>query len=176
MRGRSWGFAPVADSLAPLIGDMKCKEKLADFFRANGVSYQLMSHATAYTAQEVAAAQHVSGKQVAKVVIARADEERNVMLVLPASSHIDFERLRGHLGVKALRLAKEEEFSGIFPDCDLGAMPPFGHLYGLPVYVDAELARNSEVVFQAGTHRDTVKIAYADFARLALPSVADLAS
>lgn len=155
---------------------MKCKERLADFFRANAVPYQLMSHATAYTAQEVAAAQHVSGKQVAKVVIARADEERNVMLVLPASEHVDLEALRAHLGSKSLRLAREEEFGGIFPDCDLGAMPPFGHLYGLPVYVDADLAKHAEIVFQAGTHRDTVKMAFADLVRLAKPVVASFAS
>lgn len=152
---------------------MKCKERLAEYFRENGVACQFMTHPTAYTAQEVAAAQHVSGKQVAKVVIVRADE-RNVMVVLPASAHIAFPKLQALLDARMVRLAKEEEFSGIFPDCDLGAMPPFGNLYGLPVYVDKSLAAAKEIVFQAGTHRDTAKIAYADFARLAQPIEADL--
>jgi len=151
---------------------MKCKDRLAEYFHENRVACQFMTHPTAYTAQEVAAAQHVSGKQVAKVVIVRADE-RNIMLVLPASAHIDFPKLQALLGAKGVRLAKEEEFSGIFPDCDLGAMPPFGNFYGLPVYVDKSLANVKEIVFRAGTHRDTAKIAYADYVRLAQPVEAD---
>jgi Ala-tRNA(Pro) deacylase len=155
---------------------MKCRERLADYFQANGVSYLLRTHPTAYTTQEVAAAQHVSGKHVAKVVIVRADEARNSMLVLSASAHIDFQKLRGVVGAKAVRLATEDEFGGIFPDCDLGAMPPFGNLYGLPVYVEPALAKEPRIIFQIGTHRDTVEISYADFARLALPVIADLAA
>ena len=151
---------------------MKCKERLARYLEENGVAFQMLTHPTAYTAQEVAAAQRVSGKQVAKVVIVRADD-RNLMLVLPAALHINFAKLQALVGAKTMRLAKEEEFGGIFPDCDLGAMPPFGNLYGLQVYVDDSLSQAPEIVFQVGTHRDTVKMAYADYARLAQPATAD---
>lgn len=149
---------------------MNCKERLEKYLQDNGVSFQTMLHPTAYTAQEVAAAQHIPGKQVAKVVMAKADD-RMVMLVLPAPSRIDFDKIKGLLGVKDVRLAKEEEFGGVFPDCNLGAMPPFGNLYDIPVYVDTSLTEDLEIVFQAGTHRDTMKIRYADYARLVNPKI-----
>lgn len=154
---------------------MDCKAKLEEYFRDNRVGFQAMTHPTAYTAQEVAAAQKVPGKQVAKVVMVLADD-RVAMLVMPASYRIDFTKLRGILGAKDARLAKEEEFSGLFPDCDTGAMPPFGNLYNVPVYVDRVLTEDPEIVFQAGSHRDTLKIAYKDYARLAQPIVADFAT
>ncbi|MEW6231577.1 MAG: YbaK/EbsC family protein [Chloroflexota bacterium] len=153
---------------------MNCKERLEKYLRDNGVSFQTMLHPTAYTAQEVAAAQHIPGKQVAKVVMAKADD-RMVMLVLPAPSRIDFDKLKGLLEVKDVRLAKEEEFGDIFPDCNLGAMPPFGNLYDIPVYVDTSLTEDLEIVFQAGTHRDTMKIRYADYARLVNPKIGSFA-
>ncbi|MGC9336423.1 MAG: aminoacyl-tRNA deacylase, partial [Anaerolineae bacterium] len=115
---------------------------------------------------------HVPGDQVAKVVIVKADEDM-VMLVVPAPYRLDFGRLRTLLGAKKVRLAEEAEFEGLFPDCATGAMPPFGSLYGLPVYVDEILALEPDIVFRVGTHHDTMKIAYADFARLVQPTVAE---
>jgi Ala-tRNA(Pro) deacylase len=149
-----------------------CLQHLQKYLRENGVPFETMVHPTVYTAQEVAAAQHVPGEQLAKVVIVRADD-RNLMLVLPAPHRVAFYKLKALLKARDVRLAKEEEFGGIFPDCDLGAMPPFGHLYNIPVYADKALSEWSHIVFQAGTHRDTIKINYADFARLAQPTVGD---
>jgi Ala-tRNA(Pro) deacylase len=154
---------------------MTCKERMEKYLRDNGVSFQSMTHPEVYTAQERAAAQHVPGKQLAKVVMALADGEM-VMLVLPASYRVNFTRLAAFLGAKKVRLAKEEEFGDIFPDCDLGAMPPFGNLYEVPVYADGAFDDDGDLVFQVGTHRDTMKIRYADFARLAQPKVGEFAA
>ncbi len=154
---------------------MDCKARLEQYFRENGVGFQTMTHATAYTAQEVAAAQRVPGRQVAKVVMVLADA-KIMMLVMPASYRIDFAKLKSGLGVQDVQLAREKDFSALFPDCDTGAMPPFGNLYDVPVYVDQVLTEDAEIVFQAGTHRDTLKIAYADYARLARPIIADFAT
>ena len=153
---------------------MECRAKLEKYLRDNGVEFQAMTHRAAYTAQELAAAQGVKGRQVAKVAMVHADA-RIVMLVMPASYRIDFARVKDLLAAKEARLALEEEFSGLFPDCETGAMPPFGNLYAVPVYVDRSLAEDSEIVFQVGTHRDTMKISYRDYARLAQPVVADFA-
>ncbi len=153
---------------------MDCKSRLEAYFRENHVRFQAMTHPPAYTAQDVAAAQKVKGKQVAKVVMVLADS-KVVMLALPACSRIDFQKLKAALGGNMVRLATEEEFAGLFPDCDTGAMPPFGNLYQVPVYVDRALADDVEIVFQAGSHSDTIKIAYQDFTRLASPVVADVA-
>ncbi len=154
---------------------MDCKARLEQYFRENGVGFQAMTHPAAYTAQEVAAAQRVPGKQVAKVVLVLADG-KPVMLVMPASYRIDFAKLKRGLGAQEVQLAHERDFSALFPDCDTGAMPPFGNLYDVPVYVDRALTADAEIVFQAGTHRDTLKITYADYARLARPIVADFAT
>lgn len=154
---------------------MDCKAKLEKYFHDNGVGYQAMMHPTAYTAQDVAAAQEVKGKQIAKVVMVLADAQV-VMLVMPASYRIDFPKLKTALKAKDARLAREEEFSNLFPDCDTGAMPPFGNMYNVPVYVDRSLTEDPEIVFQAGSHRDTMKIRYEDYARLAQPVVGDFAA
>ncbi len=153
---------------------MECKERLVQYFRENGVPFQSMTHPQAFTAQEVAAAQHVPGKQVAKVVMARAGDKM-VMLVLPASFRVNFRLLADVLKVREVHLASEEEFAALFPDCLAGAMPPFGNLYDIPVYVDISLTEDPEIVFQAGTHVDTMKIRYADYARLVKPQVAQFA-
>jgi len=154
---------------------MDCKARLEQYFLDNGVGFQAMTHPAVYTAQEVAAAQRVPGKQVAKVVMVLAGDQA-LMLVMPASFRIDFAKLKDALGAEEARLAREKEFSDLFPDCDVGAMPPFGNLYNVPVYVDRVLTEDAEIVFQAGTHRDTMKIAYRDYARLAQPVVADFAT
>lgn len=153
---------------------MKCRERLEQYLRENGVGFEVMTHSQAFTMQEVAAALHVPGKQVAKVVIVRADEEM-AMLVLPAPCRLNTAKARGLLGVKKVHLAKEKEFADLFPDCAIGAMPPFGNLYDVPVYVDQSLAEESDIVFRVGTHREVMKVAYADFSRLARPTVGEFA-
>ncbi len=153
---------------------MDCLTALKRHFCDNGIAFQTMTHLTAYSAQGVAAALGVKGKQVAKVTLVNADNAM-VMLVLPASYLLDFTKLRGVLGAKEIRLAKEEEFSALFPDCETGAMPPFGHLYGVPMWVDCALAEESKIYFQVGTYRDTIQMTYKDYARLARPRVADFA-
>lgn len=151
---------------------MDCKERLEAYLREHGVAYNLQHHARAYTAQEVAAAEHLPGKLLAKVVMAYADG-RLAMLAIPASRRVDLARLAEVFGAKDVRLAHEIEFAACFPDCEVGAMPPFGNLYQVPVYVDRELAEDETIVFQAGTHTDTMSIQYADFERLVQPEVAD---
>jgi Ala-tRNA(Pro) deacylase len=153
---------------------MNCKERLESYLRENGVPFRVEHHPSAYTAQEVAAAEHIPGKMLAKVVIAFASGKM-VMLSLPASLRVSPAEAAAALGVQELRLAHEGEFAPVFPDCELGAMPPFGNLYGLPVYVDKALAEDETIVFNAGTHTDTISMKYADFERLAKPTVAELA-
>ena len=151
---------------------MKCRERMEKYLRENGVSFQVETHDQAFTMQEVAAALHVPGNQVAKVVIVCADKDK-VMLVLPAPYRMNVDLVRDLVGAKEIRLAKEEEFADLFPDCATGAMPPFGNLYGVPVYVDRSMAEEPDMVFRIGTHRETMKVTYADFARLAQPVVGD---
>jgi Ala-tRNA(Pro) deacylase len=154
---------------------MKCRERLETYLRENGVPYEIRHHPLAYTAQEIAAAEHIPGKMLAKVVIARADE-RMVMLTMPAPYRVDFAKLKALLGTQEVRLAREEEFADLFPDCEVGAMPAFGNLYGVPVYVDKTLAKDEKIVMQAGSHTDTVSLAYADFRRLAGPTEGEFAA
>jgi Ala-tRNA(Pro) deacylase len=151
---------------------MKCRERMEKYLRENGVGFQVETHEEAFTMQEVAAALHVPGNQVAKVVIVCADKDK-VMLVLPAPYRMNVDLVRDLVGAKTVRLAKEEEFADLFPDCATGAMPPFGNLYGVPVYVDSSMAEEPDMVFRIGTHRETMKIAYAEFVQLAEPVVGD---
>ncbi|MCK4832022.1 MAG: YbaK/EbsC family protein [Anaerolineales bacterium] len=153
---------------------MNCQQRLEQYLRENEASFEVMTHAQVYTMQEVAAALHVSGKQVAKVVMVKAGGKM-VMLVVPAPSRLNFAELRTLLGAKKVGLAKEEEFGPLFADCVTGAMPPFGNLYDLPVYVDQALTEEDVIVFRIGTHRHTMKVAYADFSRLAQPTVGEFA-
>jgi Ala-tRNA(Pro) deacylase len=145
--------------------------KLKEFLKAEGVPFEVRSHRPAFTAQEVAAAEHVPGREVAKVVIV-CDGEEPLMAVLPAPDHVDLERLGRAVGRGGLRIAKEQEFAARFPGCDPGAMPPFGNLYAMPVWVDESLARDREIVFNAGTHEQTVHMKFGDFTRLVRPRVA----
>ncbi len=153
---------------------MECKEELENYLRTNKVDFEVRHHPVAYTAQEIAAREHISGKMLAKVVMIIADGNL-VMLSLPAPYRVDLDRAAAMLGAKEVRLAKEDEFAAAFPRCEVGAMPPLGNLYGLDVYVDNTLAEDECIVFQAGTHTDTISMKYADFARLARPKVADFA-
>jgi nucleotide-binding universal stress UspA family protein/prolyl-tRNA editing enzyme YbaK/EbsC (Cys-tRNA(Pro) deacylase) len=155
---------------------MNCKEKLGTYLRENAVPYQSQHHVRAITAQEVAATEHVPGKVVAKtVMVLPADEEKMVMLVLPAPYHVNPQKAAVALGVSEVRLAEEERFADSFPDCEVGAMPPFGNLYDVPVYVDKTLAEDETIVFRAGTHTDTMSVSYADFERLVEPALAEFA-
>jgi Ala-tRNA(Pro) deacylase len=153
---------------------MKCRERLEKYLKENDVSFELLAHSQAYTMQEVAAALHVPGTQVAKVVMVKADGEI-VMLALSAPDRVDFRKVRGLLGAKEVSLAKEGEFAGLFADCATGAMPPFGNLYDVPVHVDQGLAQEADIVFRVGTHRHTMKLAYADFSRLVQPTLGEFA-
>jgi Ala-tRNA(Pro) deacylase len=149
---------------------LTCKDRLEEYLRENGVSFEVQHHPSVFTAQEVAAAEHVSGKLLAKVVMVLADGEM-VMLALPAPYEVDLEKTSEALGAKEVRLADEEEFKDTFHDCEVGAMPPFGNLYGLPVYVEEALAEDETIFFRAGTHTDTMSLKYADFERLGKPNV-----
>lgn len=152
---------------------MPILSKLQEYLDANQVKYQVLTHSEAYTAQEIAALQHVPGKQMAKVVMVKKDDQP-VMTVLPASQRIDFTRLQAVLGGR-VELETEQEFRGLFPGCETGAEPPFGNLFGLEVWVDTSLTEDEEIVFNAGTHRQTVRMRYGDFAQLARPRVATFA-
>ncbi len=154
---------------------MRCTERLQEHLAANGVSFELEQHRVAYTAQDLAAAEHVSGKRVAKVVVVMADG-RPAMLVIPANTHVDIAKVRSEMGAQEVRLAREDEFAGIFLDCEVGAMPPFGSLYNVPVYVDTAVAGLGEITFPAGSHRESVRIKYSDFERLEQPKVLSIAT
>ncbi len=151
---------------------MKCRERMERYLRENAVGFEVKTHDQAFTMQEVAAALHVPGNQVAKVVIVCADDKK-VMLVLPAPYRMNIDLVRKMVGAKKARLAKEDEFGDLFPDCATGAMPPFGNLYDVPVYVDRSMGEEADMVFRIGTHRETMKIAYADFLQLVQPVVGD---
>jgi Ala-tRNA(Pro) deacylase len=153
---------------------MMCKEKLETYLRDQQVSFEVQHHPTAYTAQDVAASEHIPSKLMAKVVIVYVDA-RMVMLVLPASHRVDLSRMRDELGVKDVWLAGEREIAVAFPDCEVGAMPPFGNLYNVPVYVDRLLAEDDTIVFQVGNHTNTISMKYADFSRLVKPTVVEFA-
>jgi len=148
--------------------------KLKAYLDEQGIRYEMLTHSPAYTAQEVAAAQHVPGRELAKVVMVKAGN-RFVMTVLPASRKLDLLKLANVLPERAARLASEQEFAGLFPGCEPGSEPPFGNLFGLPVYVDTSLTKDEAIVFEAGTYTDTVRMRYADFARLVQPDVGDFA-
>lgn len=145
---------------------------LKRYLEEKRVPFEMLTHPAAYTAQEVAAAQHVPGRDLAKVVIAKTGE-RFVMAVLPALHRVDLLKLAAAVPERDARLASEPEFAALFPQCEPGAMPPFGNLFDLDVYVDKSLAREEHIVFQAGTHTDTVRMRYSDFAALVRPTVGD---
>jgi Ala-tRNA(Pro) deacylase len=147
--------------------------RLIEFLNQGKVRYELLHHPEAFTAQELAAIEHVKGKQHAKVVMVKAGG-REIMAVLPADHRIDLDKFKQLTGAGAV-LATEAEFKALFPDCAVGTMPPFGSLYGLETYVEKSLTANESIVFEAGTHSDALKMRYADYARLAQPKVAEFA-
>jgi Ala-tRNA(Pro) deacylase len=152
---------------------MKFASRLIEYLEQNKVWFVHMSHARAYTAQEIAAAQHVPGREMAKTVILKADQDF-VMVVLPATQRIDLKVLKEELPYRDINFATEYEFAWLFPDSEVGAMPPFGNLYNLPVYADRTLSEDKEIVFNAGTHADTIRMRYEDFENLVKPQIVDL--
>ncbi|MGB8065164.1 MAG: YbaK/EbsC family protein [Candidatus Sulfotelmatobacter sp.] len=147
--------------------------KLRKFLDSHHIRYLVISHSLAYTAQGVAALAHVSGKELAKTVIVKIDGIL-AMAVVPASFHVDLDRLKTLTGAQTVELASESEFKDAFPDCETGAMPPFGNLYDMSVYADVQLAENEEITFSAGTHRELVRMDWDDMLRLVNPTVAEL--
>ncbi len=144
--------------------------KVRNFLDSHYIKYMVISHSLAYTAQGVAALAHVSGKKLAKTVIVKIDGVL-AMAVIPASFHVDLDRLRALTGARTVEIASELEFKDAFPDCETGAMPPFGNLYDMPVYADESLAAHDEITFTAGTHRELVRMSWQDMARLVNPTV-----
>lgn len=151
---------------------MTIARKLKEYMDENGVSYKVSTHQEVYTAQEVAATLHVPGKDIVKVVIVKT-KDKYVMAVLPADHKVNVDKLRTALQDPEARLATEGEFKSLFPDCDVGAMPPFGNLYDVRVYVDKSLSEDEEIVFQGGSHVETVRMKYSDFDQLVGPEVID---
>lgn len=151
---------------------MALNERLKRFLDQQGVTYETSSHREVFTAQEVAATSHVSGRQLAKVVVVR-ENGGHLMVVLPAACRVDLTALKHVSGKRKLSLATEEEFARLFPDCDVGAMPPFGNLYDMPVYVDACFPRAKDFFFQPGNHREVVRLSYDDYARLVRPTAGE---
>jgi Ala-tRNA(Pro) deacylase len=144
-------------------------KKLKEFLDSSGVRYVSIVHSMAYTAQEIAATTHIPGKEIAKTVMVKLDGKM-AMAVLPASYKVDFDLLKKAAGVGKVELASEEEFKGIFPECEIGAMPPFGNLYGMDVFVAESLAEDKEISFNAGSHTELIKLAYMDFENLVAPT------
>jgi Ala-tRNA(Pro) deacylase len=148
--------------------------RLKDFLDSQQVKYVTISHSLAYTAQGIAALTHIPGKELAKTVVVKIDNAM-AMAVIPASSHLDTDLLRKASGAKFVQIATESEFQDKFPDCETGAMPPFGNLYNMKVFADEILARDAEIAFNAGSHRELVRLAWDDFARLVQPKIVALA-
>ena len=152
---------------------MEMPRRLIECLDENKVRYEVLQHPEAVSAQRIAQAEHVKGRHHAKVVIVKSGDA-HLMMVLPADHHIDLEKVEKAVG-KPVSLDKEQEFKSLFPDCAIGAMPPFGNLYGLPTYVDRDLAEQDYIVFEAGTHTDAIKMSYRDYEKIVKPEVSDLA-
>ena len=148
-------------------------KRLKDFLDGNGVKYVAITHSPAFTAQEIAQSTHIRGQDLAKTVIVKIDGTM-AMAVLPASQKVDLELLRQAAGAKKVELAREAEFAERFPGCEPGAMPPFGNLYGVEVYVADALTTDEHIAFNAGTHTELIRTAYEDFDRLVRPKVVKL--
>jgi Ala-tRNA(Pro) deacylase len=144
--------------------------KLKEFLQKENVKYVSILHSTAYTAQEVAASAHVTGKELAKTVIVELDGKM-AMAVLPANRKIVLQDLREVTGSDQVKFATEEEFRLKFPECETGAMPPFGNLYGMDVYLAESLTANDQIAFNAGSHSEVVRMPFVDFERLVKPKV-----
>ncbi|HEX5073293.1 MAG TPA: YbaK/EbsC family protein, partial [Gemmatimonadaceae bacterium] len=153
-------------------GGTMATANLTELLDREGIKYITIQHSRAYTAQEVAAAAHVSGKEMAKTVVTKIDG-KPALVVLPAGEKVDFDQIRANTGAHDVELATEQEFATLFPGCELGAMPPFGNLYGLDTYVTRSLADDDEIAFNAGTHTELIRMPYRDFERVVHPKSID---
>ncbi len=153
---------------------MAVLEKLRVFLDENHAEYTHTVHPLAYTAREVASAEHLPNREVAKTVVVFGDEGYH-MVVVPANKLVDFQEVRLTLGFTHARLATEDEVGRLFPDCQLGAMPPFGNLYGMPVYLDSSLAAEDTIAFNGGTHCDVIHMHTDEYRALVHPTVVSLA-
>ena len=144
--------------------------RLQEYLDEQGVRYVSIKHSPAFTAQEIAASAHIPGQEVAKTVIVKLDENM-AMVVLPAPKMVRMNHLKAETGADRVELATEEEFKSRFPDCEVGAMPPFGNLYDMDTFVEESLTEDEEIAFNAGTHTELIKMAFADFKKLANPRV-----
>jgi Ala-tRNA(Pro) deacylase len=149
---------------------MSVLNKLKEYLDENNIRYMIIYHSPAYTGQELAESVHISGKEIAKTVILKAGGGY-LMAVLPASWKINFDYLEEQVAAKGLRLADEDEIKDLFPDCEVGAMPPFGNIYDMPVYAASALSEDDEIIFNAGTHTDAIRMSYNDYIRLVGPNV-----
>lgn len=163
---------PGSDTFSPE-ARVEIPKRLIDGLEQNKVHYDILHHAEAVIAQRIAQAEHVKGRHQAKVVILKSDDQ-HFMVALSADHHIDLQKIENAIG-KPVSLGQENDFKSLFPDSMIGAMPPFGNLYGLPTYVDKHLAEQDYVVFEAGTHTDAIKMSYADYDNIVKPKVEDLA-
>lgn len=145
-------------------------KRLTEYLDKNSVKYVVLTHSPAYTALEIAAISHVPGREVAKTVMANVDGKM-CMAVLPSSYMVDFDMLRKGLKATDAELAAEKDFLEAFPECEVGAMPPFGNLFGMDVYVDDSLIGDHEIIFNAGNHREIIRMGARDFERLVQPTV-----
>ncbi len=150
-------------------------QKLKDFLDRHNIKYVTISHSFAYTAQEIAASAHVAGKELAKTVMVKIDDKM-AMAVLPASHKVNFDLLKRAAGASKVELANEQEFRDMFPESEVGAMPPFGNLYGMEVFVDEILSQDEEIAFNAGSHTELIKLAYRDFESLVKPKATKFAA
>ncbi len=150
-------------------------QRLKEFLDKNDIRYVLISHSRAFTAAATAAVTHTPGKEIAKTVVVKVDGEL-AMAVVPGSRHLDLKALEEGLNAREVKLVTEEEFKNVFPDCELGAMPPFGTLYGLSVYADEKLEDDPEIAFNAGSHRELLRMQFADYERLEHPRILRIAT
>lgn len=150
-------------------------EALTQFLDDKQIRYVTIRHSTAYTAQEVAHSAHLSGKEVAKTVIVDLDG-RMTMAVLRANDRVDLDLLRRAAGARNVRLVEEREFADRFPQVEPGAMPPFGNLYDMEVFVDEAIRHDERIAFAAGSHTELIQLTYADFERLVQPAIAQFAA
>lgn len=152
---------------------MALSERLRHLLDRGGARYEIVPHREAFTALEIAQASHIAGRKLAKVVVVRDTAGSDFMVVLPSARHLDRSTIRHLTGRHGIRLESETELRRLFPDCEVGAMPPFGGLYGLNMYVDPCFAEEDEIYFQAGNHHELVRMRWEDYARLAAPFFGD---
>jgi Ala-tRNA(Pro) deacylase len=150
-------------------------ERLINYLDTNAIPYIVITHSPAYTAQGVAGLAHIPGRELAKTVIVSLDGKLT-MAVLPANYHVDLSLLKKGAGAASASVASEDDFANTFPQCETGAMPPFGNLYGIAVFADESLEKDKEIAFNAGTHRELIRMGWQDFKKLVQPRIVKIAA